>query len=158
MFTGTEQLVAASFEQVAGQLRLKGKPERALADKLIQYGQALAPLVWLPGAGGTFGRIASVANAAGIARVAGPLSTAAAWVRPGHLPPAPRRAHSGAGHPTGTAIRFADVSPSHQSGGPVCVPPVVSAAPATLGAMGTVPEGSTGPPDYGRLALETAVR
>jgi len=64
MFTGTEQLVAAFFEQVAGQLRLRGKPEHALAGQLIQYGQALAPLVWIPVAGSTLGRIASVANAA----------------------------------------------------------------------------------------------
>jgi predicted KAP-like P-loop ATPase len=51
MFAGQSQLISAFFEQVAGQLRLKGKTEQALADRLIGYGQALSPLVFVPVAG-----------------------------------------------------------------------------------------------------------
>jgi len=68
MFSGREQLVGVFFEQVAGQLRLKGSRERALADQLIRYGQALSPLVFVPVAGAWLGRIGSVAAAAGRAR------------------------------------------------------------------------------------------
>ena len=70
MFSGREQLVGAFFEQVAGQLRLKGKREGALADQLISYGQALSPLVFVPVAGAWLGRISSIATAAGQARSA----------------------------------------------------------------------------------------
>ena len=70
MFSGREQLVGAFFEQVAGQLRLKGKREGALADQLISYGQALSPLVFVPVAGAWLGRISSIAAAAGQARSA----------------------------------------------------------------------------------------
>lgn len=56
MFAGREQLVSTFFEQVAGQLRLKGSVEQALADRLLGYGQALSPLVWVPVAGSWLGR------------------------------------------------------------------------------------------------------
>lgn len=68
MFSGREQLVGAFFEQIAGQLRLKGKHEGALADQLIGYGQALSPLVFVPVAGAWLGRISSIATAVGQAR------------------------------------------------------------------------------------------
>src|SRR6266700_4109512 len=48
MFAGQSQLISAFFEQVAGQLRLKGKAEQALADRLIGYGQALSPWCLCP--------------------------------------------------------------------------------------------------------------
>jgi hypothetical protein len=70
MFSGREQLVGVFFEQVAGQLRLRGKREGALADQLISYGQALSPLVFVPVAGAWLGRISSIAAAAGQARSA----------------------------------------------------------------------------------------
>jgi len=72
MFSGTEQLVGAFFQQLAGQLRLKGASERALADQLISYGQALSPLVFVPLAGPWLGRIAAAAKAAGQVRVDAP--------------------------------------------------------------------------------------
>jgi hypothetical protein len=68
MFTGQPQLVGAFFEQIAGQLRLKGKAEQALADRLIGYGQALTPLVFVPVAGAWLGRAGAVATALGQAR------------------------------------------------------------------------------------------
>ena len=71
MFAGQSQLISAFFEQVAGQLRLKGKAEQALADRLIGYGQALSPLVFVPVAGAWLGRAGAVANAIGKARSAG---------------------------------------------------------------------------------------
>ncbi len=71
MFAGQSQLISAFFEQVAGQLRLKGKAEQALADRLIGYGQALSPLVFVPVAGAWLGRAGAVANAIGPARSAG---------------------------------------------------------------------------------------
>jgi KAP family P-loop domain len=71
MFAGQSQLISAFFEQVAGQLRLKGKAEQALADRLIGYGQALSPLVFVPVAGAWLGRAGAVANAIGGARSAG---------------------------------------------------------------------------------------
>ena len=71
MFAGQSQLISAFFEQVAGQLRLKGKAERALADRLIGYGQALSPLVFVPVAGAWLGRVGAVATAIGAARSAG---------------------------------------------------------------------------------------
>jgi hypothetical protein len=71
MFAGQSQLVSAFFEQVAGQLRLKGKAEQALADRLIGYGQALSPLVFVPVAGAWLGRAGAVATAIGRARSAG---------------------------------------------------------------------------------------
>jgi len=70
MFSGRDQLVGAFFEQVSGQLRLKGNAERALADRLLGYGQALSPLVFVPGAGAWFGRAGAVATAIGQARSA----------------------------------------------------------------------------------------
>jgi KAP family P-loop domain len=51
MFSGRDQLVAAFFDQVSGQLRLRGKAERALAGQLISYSQALTPLGFVPHAG-----------------------------------------------------------------------------------------------------------
>jgi len=71
MFAGQSQLISAFFEQVAGQLRLKGKAEQALADRLIGYGQALSPLVFVPVAGAWLGRAGAVATAIGRARSAG---------------------------------------------------------------------------------------
>ena len=71
MFAGQSQLINAFFEQVAGQLRLKGKAEQALADRLIGYGQALSPLLFVPVAGAWLGRAGAVANAIGGARSAG---------------------------------------------------------------------------------------
>jgi hypothetical protein len=70
MFAGQAQLVSAFFEQVAGQLRLKGTAERALADRLVGYGQALSPLVFVPMAGAWLGRAGAVATAIGKARSA----------------------------------------------------------------------------------------
>jgi hypothetical protein len=70
MFAGQAQLISAFFEQVAGQLRLKGKAEQALADRLIGYGQALSPLVFVPVAGAWLGRAGAVATAIGRARSA----------------------------------------------------------------------------------------
>jgi hypothetical protein len=71
MFAGQSQLISAFFEQVAGQLRLKGKAEQALADRLIGYGQALSPLVFVPVAGAWLARAGAVATAIGRARSAG---------------------------------------------------------------------------------------
>ena len=71
MFAGQSQLIGAFFEQVAGQLRLKGKAEQALADRLIGYGQALSPLVFVPVAGAWLSRVGAVATAIGRARSAG---------------------------------------------------------------------------------------
>lgn len=68
MFAGQSQLVSVFFEQAAGQLRLKGKAEQAIADRLIGYGQALSPLVFVPVAGAWLGRISAVAAAIGRAR------------------------------------------------------------------------------------------
>lgn len=68
MFAGREQLVSTFFEQVAGQLRLKGSVEQALADRLLGYGQALSPLVWVPVAGSWLGRAGSIASAISQAR------------------------------------------------------------------------------------------
>jgi hypothetical protein len=51
MFSESEQLVGAFFEQIAAQLRVFGQPERRLADQLVQYGQALAPPLYVPMAG-----------------------------------------------------------------------------------------------------------
>jgi hypothetical protein len=51
MFSGADQLVGAFFQRVAGQLWIEGTSRRALADvadKLIGYGQALAPLTFAP--------------------------------------------------------------------------------------------------------------
>lgn len=70
MFAGQSQLISAFFEQIAGQLRLKGKAEQALADRLIGYGQALSPLVFVPVAGAWLGRVGAVATAIGQARSA----------------------------------------------------------------------------------------
>jgi predicted KAP-like P-loop ATPase len=70
MFSGTEQLLGAFFEQVGGQLRLKGGATGALADQLINYGRALSPLVFVPVAGAWLGRIGAAANAAATARAA----------------------------------------------------------------------------------------
>jgi predicted KAP-like P-loop ATPase len=70
MFAGQSQLIGAFFEQVAGQLRLKGKAEQALADRLIGYGQALSPLVFVPVAGAWLGRVGAMATAIGQARTA----------------------------------------------------------------------------------------
>jgi hypothetical protein len=70
MFAGQSQLTSAFFEQVAGQLRLKGKAEEALADRLIGYGQALSPLVFVPVAGAWLGRAGAVATAIGRVRSA----------------------------------------------------------------------------------------
>jgi KAP family P-loop domain len=70
MFSGRDQLVGVFFEQVAGQLRLKGKSEQALADRLVGYGQALSPLVFVPVAGAWFARASAVATAVGSARSA----------------------------------------------------------------------------------------
>ena len=71
MFAGRAQLISAFFEQIAGQLRLKGTAERALADRLVGYGQALSPLVFVPVAGAWLGRVGAVATAIGRARSAG---------------------------------------------------------------------------------------
>jgi hypothetical protein len=71
MFAGQAHLAGAFFEQVAGQLRLKGKAEKAIADRLIGYGQALSPLVFLPVAGAWLGRVSAVATAVGQARSTG---------------------------------------------------------------------------------------
>jgi KAP family P-loop domain len=70
MFSGRDQLVSAFFEQVAGQLRLKGSAERVLADQLLSYGQALSPLAFVPVAGAWFARAGAVATAIGQARTA----------------------------------------------------------------------------------------
>jgi hypothetical protein len=70
MFSGRDQLVSAFFEQVGGQLRLKGSAERVLADRLISYGQALTPLGFVPVAGTWFARAGAVATAIGTVRSA----------------------------------------------------------------------------------------
>lgn len=70
MFSGRDQLVSVFFEQVAGQLRLKGRAEQALADRLLSYGQALSPLAFVPVAGAWFARAGAVASAIGQARSA----------------------------------------------------------------------------------------
>jgi predicted KAP-like P-loop ATPase len=73
MFSGNEQLVGAFFQKVAGPLRIEGASRHALsdlADKLIGYGQTLAPLTFVPLVGPWAGRIAALAGAAGIARSA----------------------------------------------------------------------------------------
>jgi hypothetical protein len=63
MFSGREQLVRVFFEQAAAQLRLKGHTGQELAGRLLSYGQALAPLTFVPLAGAWFGRAAAVASA-----------------------------------------------------------------------------------------------
>jgi hypothetical protein len=68
MFSGRDQLVRVFFEQVAAQLRLKGRVGQELADRLLSYGQALAPLTFVPLAGAWFGRVAAVASAIGDVR------------------------------------------------------------------------------------------
>jgi hypothetical protein len=65
MFSGRDQLVRVFFEQAAAQLRLKGHAGKKLADRLVRYGQALAPLTFVPFAGAWFGRAAAVASVAG---------------------------------------------------------------------------------------------
>jgi hypothetical protein len=70
MFSGRDQLVSAFFEQLAGQLRLKGKAQGALADRLLSYGQALSPLAFVPIAGAWFARASAVASVVGQVRSA----------------------------------------------------------------------------------------
>lgn len=66
MSSGREQLVGAFFEQLSAQLRTKrGSAERALADRLVDFGQALAPFVFVPVAGPWIARVGSVGSAAG---------------------------------------------------------------------------------------------
>jgi hypothetical protein len=61
MFSESEQLVGAFFEQIAAQLRVFGQPERQLADQLVQYGQTLTPPLYPPVAGVQPGRPGSLA-------------------------------------------------------------------------------------------------
>jgi hypothetical protein len=63
MFSGRDQLVRVFFEQAAAQLRLKGRAGQELADRLLSYGQALAPLTFVPFVGVWFGRAATAASA-----------------------------------------------------------------------------------------------
>ncbi|MHB1873929.1 MAG: P-loop NTPase fold protein [Streptosporangiaceae bacterium] len=66
MFSGSEQLVRAFFEQVSAQLRLsKGTAELDLASQLADYGQALTPLVFVPVAGPWLARAGVVSGAVG---------------------------------------------------------------------------------------------
>jgi hypothetical protein len=61
MFSESDQLVGAFFEQIAAQLRVFGPPERQLADQLVQYGQTLAPPFYATVAGVQPGRAGSLA-------------------------------------------------------------------------------------------------
>jgi hypothetical protein len=63
MFSGRDQLVRVFFEQAAAQLRLKGHAGQELAARLLSYGQALAPLTFVPLVGAWFGRAATMASA-----------------------------------------------------------------------------------------------
>lgn len=60
LFSGSAQLVSAFFEEVGAQLRLGDDKEKKLADKLDDYGQALAPLVFLPVAGVWLSRVSTL--------------------------------------------------------------------------------------------------
>jgi len=48
MFSGAEQLVESFFNELAGQLRLKGDKFTAIADSLDSYSQLLTPLAGVP--------------------------------------------------------------------------------------------------------------
>jgi energy-coupling factor transporter ATP-binding protein EcfA2 len=48
LFSGTEQLVTAFFEELAAQLRLKGDRLGSIAEKLEMYGDSLSPLRFIP--------------------------------------------------------------------------------------------------------------
>lgn len=63
MFSGRDQVVSAFFEQVCGQLRLRGGKQGELADRLLGYGQALQPLAFVPVAGAWFARASAAASA-----------------------------------------------------------------------------------------------
>lgn len=65
MFSGSDQLIHAFFEQLAAQLRLRGRSERQLADRLMDYGQAVAPLLFVPVAGVWLARAGAVAAGTG---------------------------------------------------------------------------------------------
>jgi hypothetical protein len=61
MFSESEQLVGAFFEQIAAQLRVFGQPERQLAEQLVKYGHTLAPPLYASVAGAQPGRSGSLA-------------------------------------------------------------------------------------------------
>jgi hypothetical protein len=65
LFSGTEQLVASFFDELASQLRVQLGKTGKLADRLEAYGQALAPLAFLPGLGPWLGRAGSLATTSG---------------------------------------------------------------------------------------------
>src|SRR5205823_10395945 len=64
LFSGTEDLIARFFQDVASKLKLALPVDRTeIADRLEAYGAAAAPLAWIPVAGGPFGRISTALNA-----------------------------------------------------------------------------------------------
>jgi KAP family P-loop domain len=65
LFSGTEQLVASFFAELASQLRVQLGTTGKLADRLEAYGQALAPLAFLPALGPWLGRAGSLATTSG---------------------------------------------------------------------------------------------
>jgi energy-coupling factor transporter ATP-binding protein EcfA2 len=65
LFSGTEQLVANFFAELASQLRVKLRKAGELADRLEAYGQALTPLTFVPVIGPWLSRLGSLANTSG---------------------------------------------------------------------------------------------
>jgi hypothetical protein len=69
MFSGSDELVARFLQELGAQLAEQGSEGRMprlakVGQALLDYGQALAPLVWVPAIGGLAARIANVAKAA----------------------------------------------------------------------------------------------
>lgn len=66
MFSGSDQLIHLFFEQLAAELRLRGgKADSRLADRLIEYGQAVGPLQFVPVAGVWMSRAGALAASTG---------------------------------------------------------------------------------------------
>ncbi len=65
LFSGPEQLVVRFFGELGSQLRLQPGPLRKLAGQVIDYGQAVGPLLFIPVAGPWLGRTAAVAGVLG---------------------------------------------------------------------------------------------
>jgi KAP family P-loop domain len=68
MFSGSDELVARFLQELGAQLAERDGPEHSprlakVGQALLDYGQALAPLVWVPAVGAWAGRIASAAAA-----------------------------------------------------------------------------------------------
>ncbi|WAX58005.1 KAP family NTPase [Jatrophihabitans cynanchi] len=62
MFSGAEQLMESFFNEMAGQLRLKGKRFTAIADSLDSYAQLLTPFMGLPVVGAWLARFRSASG------------------------------------------------------------------------------------------------